>query len=80
MLKIIIFFFFLILFNKNKINSRPKPAKLDKETEMIAAELPSEFDWRNVSGVSYVSPIRNQGSCGSCYAFAASKYQKCFKF
>ena len=34
-----------------------------------ASELPEEFDWRNVSGYNYVSPIRNQGDCGSCYAF-----------
>lgn len=35
------------------------------------ASLPSELDWRNVNGVSYASPILNQGRCGSCVAFAA---------
>jgi hypothetical protein len=33
--------------------------------------LPSSFDWRNYNGRSYIGPIRNQGDCGSCYAFAA---------
>jgi len=34
--------------------------------------LPTAFDWRNVAGHTYIGPVRNQGSCGSCYAFAAA--------
>ncbi|MEF3697776.1 C1 family peptidase [Desulfolutivibrio sp.] len=33
--------------------------------------LPSSFDWRSYNGHSYIGPIKNQGSCGSCYAFGA---------
>src|SRR5208282_4193156 len=31
--------------------------------------LPVTFDWRDVSGKSFVTPIRDQGSCGSCVSF-----------
>lgn len=33
--------------------------------------LPASLDWRNKDGRNWVSPILNQGSCGSCVAFAA---------
>ncbi len=63
-------------------NGEPLVSKKSKKTsytpsippqlgELSIKSLPSSFDWRNFNGNNYVNPIRNQGSCGSCYAFAA---------
>ena len=37
-----------------------------------AKSLPSSFDWRNYNGHSYIGDARDQGGCGSCYAFGAT--------
>ncbi|XP_029424713.1 dipeptidyl peptidase 1 isoform X1 [Nannospalax galili] len=50
---------------------RPKPAPLTDEIQQKISNLPTSWDWRNVHGINYVSPVRNQESCGSCYSFAS---------
>ncbi len=34
--------------------------------------LPTAFCWTNVSGHTYIGPVRDQGGCGSCYSFGAN--------
>jgi C1A family cysteine protease len=42
------------------------------ETFYAPAAVPSSYDWRNVSGSNYVTPIRNQGNCGSYMGLAVT--------
>jgi len=44
-----------------------KYAKKYQDTASIPdSELPLNFDWRNVSGVDFTNPHRDQGACASC--------------
>ncbi|KAM3934537.1 dipeptidyl peptidase 1 [Leptodactylus fuscus] len=53
---------------KSRIPNIPPPAPLPTDEKYQG--LPEAWDWRNINGYNFVSPVRNQGSCGSCYSFA----------
>ncbi|MBI9068515.1 MAG: PKD domain-containing protein [Salinivirgaceae bacterium] len=37
-----------------------------------AKSIPTAFDWRDNNGHAYIGDARDQGGCGSCYAFGAA--------
>jgi len=50
---------------------RGEQAASPPKEEPSVATLPSFFDWRSYNGQDWMTPVKDQGGCGSCWAFSA---------
>lgn len=55
-----------------KLRVSPASKPHNEDDLRFLETLPENFDWRDVDGVNFIAPVKNQLSCGSCYAMAAT--------
>jgi C1A family cysteine protease len=56
-----------VLAETNKDNFKSTPPEISQKPDLI---LPNSWDWRNVHGENWLTPVKNQGPVGTCWAFS----------